>query len=76
MNTLITFLDVAQVDVSPATVRRRLKKRGIRPRRAVMQFFISPLHAEQRLAFSVEFGGYVDPWWDDAIFTDEKTFGY
>ena len=69
------FLDVAQLNISQTTVRRRLKKDGIRARRAVQKFFISPLHAESRLAFAVEFGVELEPWWDDAIFTDEKTFG-
>ena len=68
-------LDVAQVNISPSTVIRRLKERDIHPRRAARKFFLSDDHAVSRLEFSLGHRNDNEELWRRIIYTDEKTFG-
>lgn len=62
--------------VSTSTIARRLKKVNIRARRAARKLFISPIHAESRLAFGNTYVGETDAFWEGVIYCDEKSFGY
>ncbi len=69
------LLDVAGVHVTPSTVIRRLKKRDIRARRAATKFFLTAQHAEQRLAFAVQFRAMNEEYWARTIFLTKKPSG-
>jgi transposase-like protein len=70
------YLDIAGVDVSKATVIRRLAKAGLKPRRAARKFFLNGIHAEKRLTFALDYVNKDPDWWRSVIFSDEKTFGW
>jgi hypothetical protein len=61
--------------VSPNTIISVLKKRNIHPRRAARKLFLTPQHANLRLEFAFHFANAPEAYWENAIFTDEKTFG-
>ena len=69
-------LDVADVNVSPITIGRRLKAHGIRARVAAKKVDITELHAQQRLLFALDHVGDPIEAWDATIISDEKVFGY
>ena len=68
--------DVAQVQVDPTTIGRRLKEMGICGRIAVQKLDFTAAHALLRLAFARRFIVYPDLFYDILIFSDEKTCGY
>jgi Transposase len=61
--------------VAPNTVIRVLKKQGIHPRRAVRKLFLTEAHANLRVEFAISFGIHEEDWWENVIFSDEKSFG-
>lgn len=71
----LAFLDVTGIDVSVHTVVRRLKSRGIRPRIAVSQDFMTDEQKLGRANFAEEYGNNDDNFWAGTGFCDEKTFG-
>ena len=75
---LMLCLDVANVNVSPITIGRRLKAHGIRIRArvAAKKVDITELHAQQRLLFALDHVGDPIEAWDATIISDEKVFGY
>jgi hypothetical protein len=70
------LLAVTQLNVGPLTIMRVLKKRGIHPRRAARKLFLSAAHANLRLEFALTFANSPAEFWENAVFSDEKTFGY
>ena len=68
-------LDVAQVNISPSTVSRRLKERDIHPRRAARKFFLSDDHTVSRLELSLGHRNGNEELWRRTIYPDENTFG-
>jgi hypothetical protein len=63
------------VDVNPNTIIRILKRKGINPRRAARKLFLTAAQANLRLEFAFHFMNETEAFWQNAIFTDEKTFG-
>jgi hypothetical protein len=63
------------VDVNPNNIIRILKRKGINPRRADLKFFLTAANAILRLEFAFHFMNKTKVFWQNAIFTDEKTFG-
>jgi hypothetical protein len=54
-NLMNNFPDVVNIDVSPSTIIRVLKRRGLNPRRAAHKLFLTPVHANLRLEFAFHF---------------------
>ena len=46
------FPDVVNLDVSPSTIIRVLKRSGLNPRRAARKLFLTQAHANLRLEFA------------------------
>jgi hypothetical protein len=67
---------VAQINASTSAVIRVLKKHNIHPRRAARKLYLSPAHAEQCLFVSLNYVNMPAEWWEDVIFSDEKSFWY
>lgn len=62
--------------MSDSTIIRRLAEDDLKARRAAIRFFLSPQHAEARLAFAMEFRNEdEEEFWGRSIYSDEKTFG-
>jgi hypothetical protein len=61
--------------VSPTTISRILKRKAINARRAVRKLFLTPAHANLRLEFAFHYSNETQAFWENVIFSDEKTFG-
>lgn len=57
------------------TVRRRLSKRGLNARVAAQKEFLNENHMARRLKFATDYVDKPVEFWDNLVFTDEKTFG-
>jgi hypothetical protein len=49
------FPDIVNIDVSPSTIIRVLKRKGLNPRRAARKLFLTPAHANLHLEFASDF---------------------
>jgi transposase len=59
---------------SARTARRRVKETDIRCRSAAKKILLTQQHKERRVGFALEYMAVDETFWDNIIFTDEKTF--
>jgi hypothetical protein len=59
---------------SARTARRRVKETDLRCRSAAKKILLTQQHKERRVGFALEYMAVDETFWDNIIFTDEKTF--
>lgn len=69
-----TLRTVRNVTVSADTVRRRLAKANLRPRRSATGPLLSVEHRRARLAFARKHRHWTDSDWSNVLFSDESRF--
>lgn len=62
------------LSVSPTTVRRRLKKTGLKNHVAARKDFLTDTHKQRRVDFANQYLDEGLDFWSRVIFSDEKTF--
>lgn len=64
------------VTVSDQTVRNRLREAGLHSRRPITVPALRRGNRDRRLQWAQEHVNWIEPQWDNVIFTDESTFGF
>lgn len=72
--TVVNAVRESNFPGSSRTARRRIKETDLRCRSAAKKILLTQNHKDRRVGFALEYVAVDDNFWNNIIFTDEKTF--